>query len=93
MKVVLEKVLIFICVIKNEIPLFREFSFSGTSNEPLSECLCGIHFLLSGPISEEALITRYRGTIETCEKFQVNLSIRSSLSVDCGNLTLDHQLV
>ena len=83
---------------ENEIPLFREFPFSGTTNKPLLECLSGIRLLLSGTISEEALITRYFGTIETCERFQVNLSIRSdegltletsaSLSLHCGNLTL-----
>ena len=47
---------------ENEIPLFREFSFSGTTNKPLSECLSGIHLLLSGTIPEEAFF----GTIETC---------------------------
>ena len=87
---------IYLCN-ENEIPLFREFPFL-TTNTPLSECLSGIHLLLSGTISEEALITRYFGTIETCERFQVNLSIRSdegltletsvSLSLHCGNFTL-----
>ena len=57
MKIVVEKVRIFICAMKNEIPLFREFPSSGSTKEPLSECLCGIHFLLSGPTSEETLIT------------------------------------
>ena len=57
MKIVVEKVRIFICVMKNEIPLFREFPSSGSTKEPLSECLCGIYFLLSGPTSEETLIT------------------------------------
>ena len=52
---------------KDVIALFMEFPFSGTTrNKPLSECLSGIHFLLSGPIAEEALIRRYFGTIETC---------------------------
>ena len=73
-------------------------SLSSTTNKPLLECLSGIHLLLSGTISEEALITRYFGTIETWEWFQVNLSIRSdeglmletsaSLSLHCENLTL-----
>ena len=58
MKVAVEKVRIFICVMKNEIPLFREFPFLGTTNEPLPECLYGTHLLLSGTISEEALVTR-----------------------------------
>ena len=62
---------------ENEIPLFREILFSGTTNKSLSEYLSGIHFLLSGTISEEALIAPYFGTIETCERFQVNMSIRS----------------
>ena len=63
MKVVVEKVRIFICVMKNEISLFREFPFSGSTNEPLSECLSGTHLLLSGTISEEALVTRYFRTV------------------------------
>ena len=62
---------------ENEIPLFREILFSGTTNKPLSEYLSGIYFLLSGTISEKALIAPFFGTIETCERFQVNLSIRS----------------
>ena len=66
MKVVVEKVRKYIFVMKNKIPLFREFPFSGTTNKPLSECLSGIQLLLSGTISEEALITRYFRTIETC---------------------------
>ena len=66
MKVVVEEVRKYICVMKTKIPLFRRFPFSGTTNKPLSECLYGIHLLLSGTISEEALITRYFGTIETC---------------------------
>ena len=83
---------------ENKIPLFREFPFSGTTNKPLLECLSRIHLLLLGTIPEEALITRYFGAIETCGRFQVNLSIRSdegltletsaSLSLHCGNLTL-----
>ena len=63
MKVVVEKVGIFVFVMKNEIPLIREFQFSGTTNEPLSECLCGAHLLLSGTISEEALVIRYFSTV------------------------------
>ena len=59
MKVVVEKVRIFICLMKNEIPLFTEFPFSGASNEPLSECLRGTHLLLSGTLSEEAFVTPY----------------------------------
>ena len=51
---------------ENEIPLFREILFSGTTNKPLSQYLSEIHFLLSGTISEEALIAPYFGTIETC---------------------------
>ena len=66
MKVVVEEVRKYICVMKTKIPLFRRFPFSGTTNKPLSECLYGINLLLSGTISEEALITRYFGTIETC---------------------------
>ena len=62
---------------ENEIPLFREFPFSGSANKPLSECLSEIHLMRSGTISEGALITRYFGPIETCERFQVNLSIRT----------------
>ena len=58
-KVVVEKVRKFICVMKTRISLF-------TTNKPLPECLSGIHLLLFGKISEEALITRYFGTIETC---------------------------
>ena len=69
---------------ENEIPLFREFLFSGTTNKTLSEYLSGIHFLLSGTISEEALIVPYFGTIETRERFQVNMSIRTD-----GGLTLE----
>ena len=60
-KVVVEKVRKFICVT----PLVREFPISSTVNKPLSECLSGIHLLLLGAISEEALITPYFGTIET----------------------------
>ena len=67
MKFVVEKVRIFICVMKNEIPLFTEFPFSCTSNEPLSECLRGTHLLLSGTISEEALLHLILApSIETC---------------------------
>ena len=66
---------------ENEIPLFRELLFPGTTNKPYSEYLSGIHFLLSGTISEEALIAPYFGTIETCERFQVKMSIRNLIFV------------
>ena len=89
---------------ENEIPLFREFLFSGTTNKPLSEYLSGIHFLLSGTISEEALIAPYFDTTETYERFQVNMSIRTdggltletsaSLSgLHCGNSIDPHKLI
>ena len=48
---------------ENEIPLFMEFPFSGTTNKPFSQYLSGIHLLVSGTIVEEALITRYFGTV------------------------------
>ena len=47
---------------EKEIPLLREFPFL-TTNTPLSECFPGIHLLLSGTISEGALIAPYFGTI------------------------------
>ena len=50
---------------ENEIPLFREFPLL-TTNTPLSEYLSCIHLLLSGTISEKALIAPYFGTIKTC---------------------------
>ena len=62
---------------ENDIPFFREFLFSGTTNKPLSGNLFGMHFLLSSTIPGEALIAPYFGTIETRERFQVNTSIRS----------------
>ena len=94
-----------ICVrSENEIPLFREFPFSGTTNKPFSQNLSGIHLLVSGTISEEALITSYFGPVnwnllKVSSQFEY-LPTRKArarnvifLSLDCGNLTLDHQLV
>ena len=40
---------------ENEIPLFREFPLSGTTNKPFSQYLSGIRLLVSGTILEEAL--------------------------------------
>ena len=87
MKVVVEKVCIFICVMKNEIPLFREFPFSGSTNEPLSECLSGTQYL--GTISEEALVTRYFRTVnwnllEVSSQFEYSLRRRA----DARNVSL-----
>ena len=48
---------------ENEIPLFREFIFSGTTNKPFSQYLSGIHLLLSGTITEEALIAQYFASV------------------------------
>ena len=62
MKVVVEKVRIFICVMKNEIPFFAEFPYSGTTNKPFSQYLSGIHLLLSVTMSQEALFAPYFGT-------------------------------
>ena len=42
--------------LRNETKCLKECPFSGTTKKPLSECLSGIHFLLSGTISKEALI-------------------------------------
>ena len=48
---------------ENEIPLFTEFPFAGTTNKPFSQYLSGIHLMLSGTISEEALIAPYFGIV------------------------------
>ena len=48
---------------ENEIPLFKEFPFSGTTNKPFSQYLSGIHLLLSGTLIEEALIAHYFATV------------------------------
>ena len=89
---------------ENEIPLFREFPFSGTTNKPFSQNLSGIHLLVSGTISEEAIITSYFGPVnwnllKVSSQFEY-LPTRKArarnvifVSLDCGNLTLDHQLV
>ena len=79
---------------ENEIPLFMEFPFSSTTNKPFSQYLSGI-----------ALVAPYFGTVnwnllEISSQFKYSLrrsasSLKTSacLSLDCGNLTLDHQLV
>ena len=89
MEVVVEKVRVFICVMKNEIPLFTEFPFSGTSNEPLSECLRGTHLLLSGTLSEEAFVTPYFNTVngnllEVSSQFEYSLRRKA----DARNVSL-----
>ena len=53
--------------IENEIHFFLEnFPFQSQQAALIMVFQSGIHLLLSGTISEEALITRYFGTIETC---------------------------
>ena len=47
----------------NEIPLFREFPFSGTTNKPFSQYLSGMHLLLSGTLTEEAFIAHYFASV------------------------------
>ena len=64
MKVVMQKVRKFICW-RNENEFSERISLF-TTTKPLSECLSAIHLLRLGTISEEALNTRYFGTIETC---------------------------
>ena len=49
---------------ENEIPFLENFPFQG-QQAALIVFQSRIHLLLSGTISEEALITRYFGTIET----------------------------
>ena len=101
MKVVVEKVRIFICVMKNEIPLFTEVLCLGNFHFPAQAtshsqsvyaghiCCCRVQYQKK-PLLHLILAP----SIETCYRFQANLSIRSAcLSLDCGNLTLDHQLV
>ena len=97
MKVVVEKARKFICLTKTKFLCLENFPFH---NQQVARSVfqSGIHLLLSGTISEEALITQYFDTIETCERLQVNLSIRAdeeltletacSLFVHCGYLTL-----
>ena len=64
MKVVMQKVRKFICW-RNENEFSERISLFATT-KPLSECLSAIHLLRLDTISEEALNTRYFGTIETC---------------------------
>ena len=65
MKVVVEKVRRFICVVKTKFPCFENFPFHD-QKAALSVYPEHICRLLSGTISEEALITRYFGSMETC---------------------------
>ena len=52
--------------IENKIPFFLEnFPFQSQQATLIMVFQSGIHLLLSGAISEVALITRYFGTIET----------------------------
>ena len=66
---------------ENEIPLLREFPFSGTTNKPFSQYLSGIHLLLSSTIWQEALIARYFGImnwnlLEVSSQFEYSLRRR-----------------
>ena len=69
-----------------EIRLFREFP-SLTTNTPLSECLSGIHLLLSGTISEEAIET-YARSGSIMADGRVNLSSRAILLISLILITL-----
>ena len=60
----MQKVRKFICW-RNENEFSERISLF-TTTKPLSECLSAIHLLRLGTISEEALNTRYFGTIENC---------------------------
>ena len=59
MKVVVENVRKFICVIIRKILCLENFPFP-------FQFQSGTRLLLSSTISEEASVTRYFGTIETC---------------------------
>ena len=66
MKVVVEKVRKFICVI----PLFSDFPISGTTNKPLSKCLSGMHLSLSGTYEKSFLLKQPEsGTYSLAEWF------------------------
>ena len=72
---------------ENEIPLFREFPFSGTTNKPFSQYLSEIHLLLSGTITEEALIAQYFARVNW-NLLEVSSQVDYSLSrrVDARNM-------
>ena len=80
---------------KNKIPLFREFPFSGTTNELMRNTFVAVGY---NKLSEEALVTLYFSTVTSHFDYSLrqrasSLEKPASLSVDCGNLTRDHQLV
>ena len=68
MKVVVEELRKFICVMKTKFLFLENFPFQ-SQQAALIVFQSGIHLLLSGTISEVALITRYFGTIETYDRF------------------------
>ena len=64
MKVVIENVRKFVCVMKTKFLCLGNFHFPAQPcNKLFSQYLCGIHLLVTGTILEEALITRYFGTV------------------------------
>ena len=65
MKVVVEEVRKFICVMKTKFLFSDNFPFQ-SQQAALVVFQTVRHLVLSGAMSEEALITRYFGTIESC---------------------------
>ena len=90
MKVVVEKVRRFICVVKTKFPCFENFPFH--NQQAALRVFIRNEFVAVGYNIRRSLIliTRYFGTNETCYRFRVNLSIETSASLclHCGNLTL-----
>ena len=104
MKLVIENVCKFICVMETKLLCLGNFHFPAQPTSRFHSIMIYPEYICCSRISEEALITRYFGTangnllkvssqFEYLPRRRAQLETSSSYLLTVENLTLDHQLV